>query len=284
MNVYVIIIHFGDPQVTRSCIEQLLKYETYPFTLLVVNNTLDTFQVKKSTKRKVIVMDNKKNLGFAGGVNVGIRYALKKHADIVCLLNNDTYFEKPFLGKLVKGLSIPSIGIVGPSIRFKKNGKQIFDMGGKLNTWFLRTSHEEVERITSLQTKNVTYVSGCCMMIKKSVFETIGLFDESFFLYFEDVDFCLRAKEKGFITQIVPSAIIGHLLSESVGNMSKLSIQYLLKSAIIFGKKYSKNPIQKILNKLFILFQSLLFLKANPDSGLVIARILLQFSSSPVLK
>lgn len=274
MKITIIILHYGIVKVTQKCIKSLLAHETYPFSLLVVNNTGEKLKKKQFTSKKMTLINTKKNLGFAGGVNVGIAYALSKKADAVCLLNNDTIITKPFLQSLEKVIEGKNVGIVGPSLHFIKNTTSLFDIGGKINNLFLRTSHKEVKKITDTTPKIVEYISGCCMLIKKQIFTSVGFFDEKFFLYYEDADFCLRAKEKGYLTKIVPSVVINHSLSKSAGNMSELAIYHLLRSAILFGNRYAKDPIQKIANRLFILFQSALFFKANPGAASSIARAL----------
>ena len=275
MKVAVIILHFGSLETTQTCIASLYKSEKTPFSLIVINNMPEIFLPKNFTKRKITVINNKKNLGFAGGVNVGIRHALKERADAVLLLNNDTIIKKPFLKQLMNRLSSEEVGIVGPAIRFMKNGQKTFDVGGKINKLFWRTTHNEVLHLTSKEPRYVTYVSGCCMLIKKEVFKKIGLFDDNFFLYYEDADFCLRAKKSGFAITLVPSVVIDHLLSKSAGKMSSVAIRHLLKSAIYFGRKYATTPLQKAANRLFLLVQALLFLRANPKAALAITQALL---------
>lgn len=272
MNIFVVILHFGSITVTKNCIESLKKNDTFPKTIVVVNNTPDA--IAEILSKNVLVINNKKNLGFAKGVNKGIAYALKHKATHVLLLNNDTLIAKPIMKSLITSLDSVN-GIAGPSIRFIKNKKIVFDIGGKINTIFFRTSHKEVEKITNRLIREVAYVSGCCMMIKKEVFKKIGLFDESFFLYYEDADFCLRAKKAGFTTVLVPSVIIDHTLSASKGKVSSFTIYYLLKSGVSFGKKYAKTPVQIFANRLFLLFQALLFIKANPKASVSVIRALL---------
>ncbi|HSD98452.1 MAG TPA: glycosyltransferase family 2 protein [Patescibacteria group bacterium] len=276
MKIAVIIIHFGKLLTTKHCIESLYKNETHPFSIFVVNNTLDELSSVDFVNQKFTVINNKRNLGFAKGANIGIEYALRKGYDTICLLNNDTKVEKPFLKKLSFNLK-KSIGIAGPAIRFKKNNKTLYDIGGKINALFLRTSHKEVNVLPRKKILPVEYVSGCCMMIRKKVFDKIGLFDENFFLYYEDVDFCLRAKEKGFATVLVPSIVINHALSQSAGRISPFTIYFLLKSGIFFGKKYEKSFLQKVTHKLFILCQALLLIKANPAATVSVARALLSY-------
>ena len=272
MKLFVVILHYGKIEVTKKCLESLRKNEPFPKTIIVVNNTEE--KIKSKLPRHTIVIDNNKNLGFAKGVNIGIAEALSQKADYILLLNNDAVIRKHFIEKLLSGFG-KSVGIVGPAIQFHKSGKTLFDIGGMINTLFFRTSHEEVERITDVSSKIVDYVSGCCMLVKKEVFKKAGFFDGSFFLYYEDADFCLRARKAGFTTMVIPSAVISHALSASKGKTSPFTIYHLLRSGILFGRKYAESLQQKIANKIFILAQTILFLRANPNAATVIVKALL---------
>src|SRR5579872_3405430 len=199
MKVFIVILHFGDVAVTKKCIESLYAHETYPFSLIVVDNTGEKIPKRQFNRKNVTLITNKKNLGFAGGVNGGIAYALSKKAEAIYLLNNDTIIKKPILKMLLQTLQEKTVGIVGPSLRFKKDKQTLFDIGGKINHLFLRTSHQEVKKIKDTTPRVVEYISGCCMVIKKQVFTDAGFFDEKFFLYYEDADFCLRAGKKGYV-------------------------------------------------------------------------------------
>lgn len=205
----------------------------------------DLLKLVKSLKREKvsgwkvnfkIINNNKKNLGFAKSANIGIRYALEKGADRVLLLNPDTIIERGFLEELLDNQN----DIVAPVIKFKRNNKWVYDFGGKVNWWIGRTWHKELEETRSLAAfgmTNVDYLSGCCMLVKRQVFEKIGLFDERFFLYFEDADFCIRAKRAGFQIAAEPKSEIVHQLIE--GKKRSFSKKYhLWRSNFIFINKY----------------------------------------------
>ncbi len=266
MKVSIIILHFGDLLVTRNCVDSLYSQETYAFSLIVVNNMPLPITQSDFPKKNIEIINNKKNLGFSGGVNVGIRHALSQKADAIMLLNNDTILEKPILKKLVETLfKNQTVGIVAPALEFKKHGKTFYDIGGSVNA-FGKTSHREVLSTTPYSTNSVTYVSGCCMLIKPEVFEKIGSFDDNFFLYYEDVDFCLRAKKAGFGIKVIPSVSLYHELSKSSGRLSRLSIYHQIRSALLFGKKHYNSSPNRILQMLFVIFQTLIFLKASPKN------------------
>lgn len=285
MKIFIVILHYGKLETTQGCIASLAKYSRSFQQIVLINNdeniTLFPSQFKKINK-KLHIINNEKNLGFAAGVNVGIRYALSQKAEYIFLLNNDTIVEKDFLKKLVHVLKKEKTsGIVGPAIWFRKDGKILYDLGGRVNMFFGRTSHDEVEKITDVHQRLVQYISGCCMLIKNRVFEKVGLFDERFFLYYEDVDFCLRAKQAGFLSHVLPSVTIYHELSKAAGKVSTIAVYHQTKSGVLFGKKYCK---VKIANLLFLFAQSILFVFKNPHIGIYAFRGLIDGLMSSTVK
>lgn len=240
-----VILNFNKPEETIACLRSLqkIKIEDWSLKILLIDNgsTDNSVKLIKQKFPKILIIENSKNLGFAAGANVGIRRALKEDSDYIFLLNNDTLINQRALVYLIKVIGEEQkIGIVSPTLKFKKQGRLFFDLGGRIN-WFLgRTSHQE---LTTQEFKKVRsekifpeYVSGCAMLVRREVFERVGFFDEDFFLYFEDVDFCLRSKAAGFKIVLVPKAIIFHRLSKSLDE--ELKKGFNLKSNLIFIKKH----------------------------------------------
>lgn len=267
-KITIVILHFGKVAITQECINSLEKNETYPYELFVVNNTKEDFSAKYFSKKHITVINNKTNKGFAGGVNVGIKKSLAQKADAILLLNNDTKIGKPFIKGLTDILfEKKDIGVVGPAIAFTNYGKKIFDIGGNI-TWFGKTFHEEVTSLKDQNPHEVAYVTGAAMLIKKEVFQKIGLFDENYFLYYEDIDFCLRARGKGFKVFNIPSAVISHALSRTAGKVSPFAVYHQTKSAVIFEKKHMKSLFEKFMHFLFLFSQSGLITLKKPRSGI----------------
>lgn len=264
MKTSIVIVHFADPLVTNQCIESIYNARLDFDQIIVVDNNQNFFLSNKlKLKKEILLIVNKKNLGFAAGVNVGIKKALSKKSEYIMLLNNDTKVNSNFTKDLINFLQRnKDAGIIAPVIKFKKDGKVTFDLGGKINKFFGRTTHDEKNIVTNKIPKAVDYVSGCAMLIKAEVFEKIDLFDQAFFLYYEDVDFCLRARARGFLSYILPSVYIEHVLSKSVGKNSNIALYNQTKSAFIFGKKHFKSKI--VFNRIFIIAQSILILVKNP--------------------
>jgi GT2 family glycosyltransferase len=215
-KLYIIVLNFNGGKDVIECLESLEKSQKlkgWETDILVVDNKSSdgSVQAIKERFRDIGIIENKKNLGFAAGNNVGIKYALKREADAVLLLNQDTVVGEKFLDPLVQN----SADIVGPVIKFKRDKRWIYDYGGRINWLLGRATHQESPRyLNNIYYCSKEYVSGCGMLVKKKVFEKIGLLDERFFLYFEDVDFCLRANKAGFTIGVEKNSTILHKLAE----------------------------------------------------------------------
>lgn len=262
-NIDCIILHYGDIELTKRCVESIVKYAPEIRTIYLVNNdTAINLQQKLGKGKKRVYLSADKNRGFAGGVNIGIKEALKNNAHYIIIINNDAYVQHNFLVSLYQALEEDSkVGIAGPVITFLKNRTTYYDHGGYINTLFGRTSHDNRLIMSQKTSLDVNYVSGCCMMIKREVFEKIGVFDEDFFMYYEDVDFCLRAKNVGFQTVVVPNSVIHHDLSKTIGKDSSKALFHQIRSQKLF---YSKHP-EYIFGYFSLFFQMIKFSIKKPQ-------------------
>ncbi len=208
-----------------------------------------------TTKYPLIFIQTEKNLGFAGGNNVGIRYALAKDDFMyICLLNNDTVIEWNFLSNLIETMKVcPKAGIVGGKILYYDKPNKIWYAGGKLDLWrgggyHLRFNQTDNEENSIIQ---VSFVTGCLMLIDKKFFESVGLFPEEYFLYLEDTDFCYSALQCGFKLYVNLNAKIYHKVSVTTaankkGEVSPLQIYYFTRNRLYFMLKRQKKLFNKI--------------------------------------
>lgn len=258
MKLSAIILNYNGVQDTIDCLKSIEKNNAaeVEVEIIVVDNNPKEESTDKLIKFKnIIILRNKKNLGFSGGMNVGIKEALKNKADYVLILNNDINLDRLFLNKIIQNLS--SKEIVAPKIYFAKGyefhkkryniadlGKVIWFAGGKIdwdNIIGLHIGVDEVDRGQYSRSAEVDYATGACMLIPKQVFKKIGYFDEKYFLYLEDMDFCFRAKREGFNVIYKPMAVAWHKNAASAGGSgSKLQDYYISRNRLLFAFKYSK--------------------------------------------
>jgi GT2 family glycosyltransferase len=169
---------------------------------------------------------NDQNSGFAKGCNIGISYAQKNFdPKYILLLNNDTLVEPNFLDILVTiAESDPKIGALGPDIRLYSN-KEI----AQINKYsHFRTS------------KEVDALSGAALLVKEKVFERVGLFDEVYYIYSEDRDFCERIREAGYKVIYVPEALVYHKLESSTRSFPGFRAYYMVRNDFLIIRRYEK--------------------------------------------
>jgi GT2 family glycosyltransferase len=204
---------------------------------------------KLNPNRRIILIKNKDNYGFAGGNNVGIEFALGVlNPDYVLLLNNDTVVDEDFLIEMVKvGESDKKIGIVGSKIYYYDyNGRNdvIWGLGGGgVNLKTGGTWHYEMNKIDNEKHEDAIecgYITGCSMLIKGDILKILKGFDEDYFCYYEDADLSIRCKKLGYKLICATKSILWHKVSvSSGGEYSPTSIYYMSRNRILFVKKFN---------------------------------------------
>lgn len=242
-KVSIIIVNWNGLQDTIECLESLKGITYSNYEAIVVDNGSDGDDADILLKKfgdYIHVIENDKNYGFTGGNNIGIRYALKKNADYIMLLNNDTIVAPDFLSKLVEvAANNPNTGLLGPKIYLYSEPNKIWFAGGKIS--FLSThsnrGYMAIDRGQFDEMESVDFLSGSCMLIKRSVLESAGLLDPIFFFSFEDTDLSLRSIQEGFTNVYVPSSKIWHKVFSS-GRRNPDITYYTSRNAMIFARKH----------------------------------------------
>jgi len=248
--VAVILVAHGGRDYTIACIESL-KESTYPnFKIILVDNASpdDTREKVAARFPDIEIMTSDKNLGFAGGNNLGIRYALSLKAEYIFLLNNDTEIAPDAINHLVNTASQnKNIGAVGPMIYYFSDKTRIWSAGGIINFTWSYLKHRgirEQDRNQYNQSSDVDYLTGCAFMFPSKAIELIGFLDEGFWMYYEDADFCMRLKKKGLRIVFEPHAKVWHKISSSTGgNISRRKMLYKFQSGWKFFARYSPSPL-----------------------------------------
>jgi GT2 family glycosyltransferase len=247
--VAIVVLNYNGASVLPALLESLDR-QAYPsLRVFMVDNasadqSLDYLRAYKS-KGEMELIANDSNLLFSGGNNVGIRKALDWGAKYVLLLNNDTIVPPRLVNQLVDFLqSHSNVGIVGPMIHFGDAKNIIWAAGGMVSTWWGIVKHRGIRAADNGQfsePSKVDYVSGAALMARSEVFNKIGLLDPSFPMYYEDTDFCFRARKAGFEIWYVPTDPLIHLVSVAAGGqVSKFKIQRRFGSGLRFFARHAK--------------------------------------------
>jgi len=178
-----------------------------------------------SSSRKLVIVDNNENLGFAAGCNVGIRYALASGADYVWLLNNDTVVEKNSLSSLVNFLkSNDEYQGVTPQIRLYDSPDKIWNCGGILR-WYgarkYRYANQSSNLVPQAGAETISFITGCASLLHTSIFRQIGFLTELFFFGEEDFELSLRLKKHKYKLACLYDAIIYHKVGETINSLSE---------------------------------------------------------------
>jgi hypothetical protein len=188
---------------------------------------------------KVTILETGHNLGFAGGCNTGIRHLLGQRADLLWLLNNDTWVEEDGLRALIDKARDHKLGAIGSAIHFADNGNRLQAWGGGyINFWLGRSRHF----VNPVPDQSLQFITGASMMIRREAIEDIGLLDERFFMYWEDADFCFRLRAAGWHLGVAGDSHIRHKGSASVGKGSVNMDRYFNASAARFFEKHARTP------------------------------------------
>ena len=242
-KVFVIVLNWNLKDETITCVESILASTYTPQRVIVVDNGSSdgsALAIAERFGKAIDLIVNETNLGFAAGVNVGIRHALAHNADFVLILNNDTVIAPDMIERLIEAAVLgPDIGILGPVIFYYDQPNRVWRLGDRDLRWLpipLMVSAKELQ--TEKEILFVDYVTGCGMMVRREVFYKIGLFDPDYFMYYEDADFCRRAIKAGFSIVCVPSARMWHKVSGST--RGDVSYQRYLKtrSRVLFYRRH----------------------------------------------
>lgn len=223
-KVSVIIVNWNGGEVFKECLYSLSKINYPRWELIVVDN--GSFDGSQHFAKKCKLIKNAKNLGFALANNQGIKLAKGKY---VLLLNNDTKVQKDFLSKLVQRLEQnKTIGVIQPKI-YLMDKKGFLDNAGSFLTrigffyhWgFMEKDGEEYQK-----EREIFSAKGACMLIRSDVIKKVGLFDDDFFAYFEESDFCWRVWLAGFKVLFYPDAKIFHKLGYTIRRLNVKELNY----------------------------------------------------------
>lgn len=239
------LVNYNGLQDTLDCIESLLKTsQPELLNIIVVDNSTNRNEATLISNKfpKVQAIRCVENNGFSHANNLGIKEAIHNTCTHIMLLNNDTIVDKDMISILIRHSEENCI--LAPTILYYDDPMSIWSQAGhiskitgnakngKMNTPVSTTTPDSIE---------CNFLSGCCMFMPMSTFNKIGILDESYFMYFEDADYCVRARKLGIKLKCITKAVLYHKVGKSVGGShSAFCAYYLTRNRLNFLKKYKE--------------------------------------------
>ncbi|MDD8018328.1 MAG: glycosyltransferase family 2 protein [Bacteroidota bacterium] len=260
LSVAAVVLNWNQVDETIECVKSLLESSHPDLKIVIVDNASsdDSVEVLAKTFPLIPLIQNSRNAGYAGGNNLGIKWAIDHDAEYVLVLNNDVTVDKQLVKELLATVKKNDrVGIVTSKVYYKDDPERIFSGAGKIIHWrctgvnrgkmFGRFSQHNTEHL-------VDYICGVLFLARVEVFKTIGLLDERFFMYFEDLEFSMRVSSK-YLIAYTPKAIAYHKSGGGTrwSNYSEVYLYYQTRNRFwVFEKEPTYYRMYVIMFTLFI--------------------------------
>lgn len=250
-KVYIIILNWNGLKDTLECLESVFRLDYPNFEVIVVDNgsTDNSVQVIRNAYPQIIFIENKENLGYTGGNNVGMNYAMDHESDYIWLLNNDAVVEPDTLSNLIAAAKdSPDIGLISPIIYDYYNPGKIQFCGSYIdwnNQDLVYTKNVEEFKIWQNKYSRLICLWGTALLVKRDLIENIGYLDDRFFAYWEDTDFSIRSIKAGYRNIIEFSAEMRHKINPGAARSTQY-FYYMARNEYYCWIKYLSG-----LNKLY---------------------------------
>ncbi len=237
-----IILNWNGWQDTIKCVDALKQSIYLALTIIIVDNGSSNDSVAKlrGAYPDILLLESGENRGFAGGNNLGIRYALAHGADYIWLLNNDTQPDADALSALIaKAVSDQRIGAVASVSYYADAPSRVEAWGGaRVNLWIGYGHNTTIPRPDDW----FDSLNGTSMLVSRTALEHVGLLDEGFFLYWEDTEFCLRLRKNGWRIAAAPDSRVLHKVNASTGGNRIVLDRYQTASGLRLLRLHSPAP------------------------------------------
>jgi GT2 family glycosyltransferase len=240
--VYCIVLNWNGWKDTVVCLAALRQVDYPRLSVLVVDNGSTDASVENIRKAfpEVEIIENQENAGFGAGNNLGIRLALQRDANFIWLLNNDAVPDPGALKALLRKAALkPRAGAIGSVLSYAHDPSLIQAWGGgRVNIWLGRAMHAKEPR----EDHWFDYLTAASVLLRSSVLKRVGLFDEDFFLYWEDTDLGFRIRKAGAMLSVAEDSRVLHKENASTGRGTARQQRYTVSSGIRFLIKHAPQP------------------------------------------
>jgi GT2 family glycosyltransferase len=246
-RVYLIVLCYNGIAFTLDCLESLLRQD-YPHSeILVVDNASQdgTAETVRAAYPQIEVISTGENLGYAGGNNFGMRVAMRRGADALFLINNDTWLEPGCVSALVGSLAAnPQAGVVGPMVYAGGLQNMISSAGGQIDWRCADADNVGAGLLDEHQfpARAVDFVNGCGILVTVDAVRRAGLLDPRYFMYWEETDWCLRASRAGLGVRFEPGAYMIHKGTVPVSDLGPMTLYYVTRNRLRFFAIHTPGP------------------------------------------
>ena len=245
-RVLVVVLNWNGTDDTLACLASLSAVDYPAFTTLVIDNgsRVSAGPAVRERFPAARCLELPMNLGYAGGNNVGLRVALAEGYAFACVLNNDTVVDPGFLRAAVAEATPPEVAAVGCKVLSYDDPSRLWMTYGRI-TWrqsligLAGWGERDDGRYDT--PRDVEWVPGCSLLLSCAALAAVGLFDEHFFAYHEDVDWCTTAREHGWRIRYAPAAVVRHRGNRTLGGPAYTSPRKYLsaRSTVLFARKHA---------------------------------------------
>jgi GT2 family glycosyltransferase len=255
-RVLIVLVNYNGFEYTRECINSLLNLDYPRYDIFTVDNGSNDGSGKKLAelfKGSIIYAELPINLGVTGGNNRGIEYAVSNNYDYILFLNNDTTVEPIFLSKMINASIEYGSSLIVPKIICFYDRNKLDHFVGIDVDWSTAQPFNYVpypEDIPDLNKRiEIGVASTCCLLVPISLPKKIGMMDESYFMYYDDSDFTIRARRAGFRMVYEPESIIYHKCNMTTKNQQPSYFEFYLqlRNVYYFYRKLCDEPLKKML-------------------------------------
>jgi GT2 family glycosyltransferase len=249
-EVYAIVLNWNGYEDTAMCLESLRGINSASLNVIVVDNGSEDGSGEKLDENfpDIQVEYNSENEGFAGGMNTGIKTALAKGADYIWLLNNDTVIpeenQNDIVDRIIQPLKNRSNVVITSPVITRYDSNEVWFDEGKIDMKTLNSSHRGSDHKSTGDRDDLIfndYIPLCCAMVDGEFIEEIGLLEERYFFYHEDIDLGLQTYQRGDSLATVTDFVVEHKVAQSAGgDLDPLHSYYAARNRILIYKKFSQ--------------------------------------------
>lgn len=281
-RVLVIVLNWNGTDDTLACLASLAALDYAAFDVLVIDNGSRVSAVPAIRERfpETRCIELPMNLGYAGGNNVGLRLAMAEGYEFACVLNNDTVVDPGFLREALAEATQPRVGVVGGKVLQYDDPSRLWMTYGRL-TWLQSLIALEgwgaPDGPAWNESRDADWVPGCSLVFSGAALADVGTFDERFFAYHEDVDWCTTARERGWRVRYAPRAVVLHRGNRTLGGPVYTSPRKYLsaRNTVLFARKHGTALQRLLLVASIVVTTPFVFLRrlATGEAGGVILKI-----------